>query len=923
MGAVARLRSLARGLHRGRAVHAEMAEEFRLHLELRAEDLVRAGLAPDAAARQARAEFGSVERYAHEGRAARGLRRADELRVSWLDVKLGFRMLARYPGLTLVGGLAIAFSIWMGAGTFELVTQVLRPTLPLPEGARVVGIRTWDAAANRAEEHVLHDVAVWREAAASLRDVGAFRTLERNLIVDARGAGEPVEVAEISASAFRVAGVPALLGRTLTDQDERAGASPVAVIGHDLWMRRFGGDPGVVGRTVRLGREPTSIVGVMPPGFAFPVAQSLWTPLRADAHVQRRQGPQVNVFARLAPGATLAEARAELAAIGRRAAGDSPETHAQLRPQVLPYARSILDLAGWQALATAAVNLPVLLLLVLVCANVALLMFARAATREEELAVRSALGASRTRIVTQLFAEALVLGGIAAAVGLTAAGAGMRWVIGVVEAEILHGQRLPFWFRPGLSMPTVLYAVALTLLGALIAGVVPALKVTRGLSARLKRATAGGGGLQFGGVWTAVIVAQVAVTVAVPVVTYFVRRDAVRIRTVDVGVPPHEYLTLRLEMDAATHDGGAADTSRAAFRARFRRAYGELERRVSAEPAVAAVAFAERLPRTYHPHRLIEVDAGGAAPLNPEWAGYRVSSAAVGPGFFEAFAAPVLVGRGFGAADHAAERGTPGDSAAGGGPVVVNQSFVRLVLGDRNPIGRRVRYTHFEDRSPRKLAEPSAWYEIVGVVRDLGMSIGEGEGADPKRAGIYHPVASGAAYPAQVGVRVRGDAAAFASRLRALATAVDPTLRLYDVRPLSDVNDAELEFLSFWFRLLLFVSAIALTLSLAGIYAVMSFTVARRTREIGIRVALGADRRRVVAAVFRRPLAQVALGICAGAVLVGVLLATGNGRALSLAQLASIVAYAAGMLFVCLLACAVPTRRALLVEPTEALRAEG
>jgi len=924
-GLVARVRSLWRGVRRRDDVEAEMAEEFRLHIELRTEDLVRSGLAPADAARRARLEFGSTQRYREEGRESRGLHRVDGIRVSWLDFKLGFRMLARYPGLTLVGGLAMAFAIWVGAGTFELVTQLLRPTIPLAEGRRIVGLQLWDAAANRAERQLVHDVAAWRESLASVKDVGAFRTLERNLIVgDANGGGEPVEVAEISASAFRVARVPALLGRTLVDDDERAGAPLVAVIGHDVWRKRFGADPGVVGRAVRLGRAPTTIVGVMPEGFAFPVAQSLWTPLRLSAHEHRRgQGPQLNAFGRLADGVALDEAQAELTALGRRLSAEQGDTLAQLRPRVLPYAQALFDLSGWESLAAASANLPVLLLLVLVCANVALLMFARAATRESEIVVRSALGASRGRIVTQLFAEALVLGGVAAVVGLAGAGFGLRWVMGVIEAEFLEGGRLPFWFQDGLSPRTVLYAVVLTLLGALIAGVVPALKVTRGVSARLKQATAGGGGLKFGGVWTAVIVAQIAVTVAFPVVTYYVRKDAVKIRQVDVGVPADEYLTLRLEMDREAPDGARADSSRAAFLAQFRRTYGELSRRLAAEPGVAAVAFAERLPRMYHPHRLTEVDAGGAAPLNPEWPGYRVSSARVGPGFFDAFEAPLLAGRGFSAAEHEAEWGVPGDSGARGGPVIVNQSFVRRVLGDRNPIGRRVRYTVIEERHPRRLETPSEWYEIVGVVRDLGMSIGSGEGDDPKIAGIYHPVPSGGVYPASVAVRLRGDAAAFTPRLRALATAVDPTLRVYDLRPLSDVNEAELQFLSFWFRLLLGVSAVALTLSLAGIYSVMSFTVVRRTREIGIRVALGANPRRVVMAVFRRPLAQVALGIAAGATLIGGLLFAGSGYSLSLAQVGAIAAYAAFMLAVCLLACVVPTRRALRVQPTEALRAEG
>jgi predicted lysophospholipase L1 biosynthesis ABC-type transport system permease subunit len=256
--------------------------------------------------------------------------------------------------------------------------------------------------------------------------------------------------------------------------------------------------------------------------------------------------------------------------------------------------------------------------------------------------------------------------------------------------------------------------------------------------------------------------------------------------------------------------------------------------------------------------------------------------------------------------------------------VIVNQSFVHLVLGDRNPIGRRIRYVSFEEWG----ATPDAqrpWYEIVGVVRDLGMAVGadvgQAAGSDPKVAGIYHPVAAGGVYPAHMALQMRGDPLAFASRLRAIATEVDPTLRLYDLKRLDRVNESELEFLSFWFRLLSFGSSVALLLSLAGIYAVMSFTVSRRTREIGVRVALGADPRRVIVALFARPLAQVAWGIAGGGVLVGLLTRAASGP-LSWSEVGLLIGYAMLMMAVSLLACLVPTRRALRVQPTEALRAD-
>jgi hypothetical protein len=312
-----------------------------------------------------------------------------------------------------------------------------------------------------------------------------------------------------------------------------------------------------------------------------------------------------------------------------------------------------------------------------------------------------------------------------------------------------------------------------------------------------------------------------------------------------------------------------------------------------------------------HGPSYVAVDEGGAAPIDPRWPfGYQVRSASVDPDFFEVFDTPIVSGRGFGVAD----------MRAGSTAVVVNRSFVRQVLGDRNAIGRRIRFVDVEEwqagHTPSEETNP--WYEIVGVVGDLAMTIDRA--AVP---GVYHPMSVGAATTAHVAVRLRGDPASFAPQFRGVAAAVDPTLRLYDVMPLERLADSELRVLTVVFRLLVVVSVIALTLSLAGVYAVMSFAVARRTREIGIRIALGANRRRVVAAVFRQPLTQLAIGVGAGtALLVGVSILARGGM-LPARNVAIVVAYAALMMAVSLLACVVPTRRALRVEPTEALRADG
>lgn len=894
---IARVRSLVRGTLRTRRVDAELQEEFRLHMEMRAADLVRAGMAPAEAVRKARAEFGSTEDHVEKVRRARGLAWFDELRFSWLDVKLGGRMLLRYPVLTLVGGFSMAFAIWVGAGTFEAIRQLVFPSIPLPESDRIVVLQNWDAAENRPEFRSTHDFVAWRGALESVEDLGAYRTVTRNLMIT-EGLAEPVFTAEMTAAGFRALRVPPLLGRTLVDADERADAPLVAVIGHDLWQSRFQGDSGVIGITVRITGTQATIVGVMPDGFAFPRTQELWAPLRIDVSgSERRQGMTIRIFGRLAPDATIEQAQTELTNLGRIAANDFPRTHEHLRPQLFTFAESVRAISGpSEDLMLLMGNVFVGMLLVLVCANVGLLMFARAATRETEIVVRSALGASRRRIVMQLFAEALVLGGVAAVVGLTAAEWGVRWGLELMRGELTDASgNFSFWVDGKLSPLTFVYTVLLTLLAATIAGVLPGLKITRNLGDRLKRATAGGGGTQFGGVWTAVIVLQLAVTMGFPVVTFFVRKDAVKIETRPLPFPVDQYLSVSLEMERFSPEPGA-DTSVAAFQARYLAAAEKLEERLLAEPAVRGVTFAEYLPRQYHPNNQVEVDEGAVAPHDER--GHIVGSARVDPKYLDVLGVSMLSGRWFNSSE-----ATPDSRVA-----VVNKAFVDRVMGGRNPIGRRIRY-------PWRASSPEAlpWYEIIGVAPDMGTISGWGP------AGIYHPLDRKAFYPFHVAVHVRGDPNAFAPRLRAIATEADVTLRLAELMPLRDVVNAEVAFHAFWVRMTTIVSAIVLLLSLVAIYAVMSFAVSRRTREIGVRVALGATPGRIVRAVFAQPLRQLGLGLLAGTLLVAMLLGMTEGRP-SANQFLVLGGYTALMTAVCLIACVVPTRRALGVEPTEALR---
>lgn len=857
---------------------------------------------------------------------------------SWLDVKLGARMLVRHPGLAILGGLSMAFAIFIGAGTFELVSKALNPTIPLPEGDRIVTLRLWDASRTSVERRALYDVRVWRDELRSVEDLTVYRNQERNLVTG-DGMGTPVVVAEMSASGFELAAVPPELGRALTSEDERPGAAPVVVIGHGVWVDRFAADPEIVGTDIRLGGTPTTVVGVMPEGFGFPVAHDMWMPfVTGGGAYEPREGPRVSVLARRVDDASMNDARTELAVLGRRMAQAFPATHEHLQPQVVPLARAALGLphdVSTAMLAAVGVtsNLPLILFLILVCGNVALLMFARATAREGELVIRSALGASRGRIVAQLFAEALVLAAAAAALGLLATGYGLRWALWIIRLEIFGGDALPFWLDASVSLQTIGYVGLLTVLAALVAGAWPGLRVTRALGEGLKRGTAGGGGFRFGGVWTAVIAGQIVIMMLFPMVTLAVRAEGQVELDYDPPFRMEEYVVARAEADegetrsgsadegetrsgfadeGGTPSGPAAATDPTSASAGSARSTGGalallVEERLLAEPGVTGVALAERLPMTYHPWHQVEIDGPSAEPRDAR--GHRVGSARVTIDFFDVLDAEIVAGRGF----------DSGDLEEGANAVVVDDAFVDRVLGGRHAVGVHIRYLANESyRDPSQEAGP--WLEIVGVVEEIGARCFYGPG------GIYHPTRPEALSAAHIIARVPGGAEEFGPRVRAIGASVDPTLRLHGVQSLVEATREPRDFYAFWTSILVAVSGFALLLSMGGIYAVMSYTVARRTREIGIRVALGSSRLGVVRSVFRRPLGQVVLGLGTGFLLFALLLvglSDGGSAGEVLRYLGWLVGYTVLTAGVCLIACAAPTRRALKVEPQEALRVEG
>ena len=871
-----RVRSCWRGLRRPAQLDADMDGEIRFHIDMEAQRLMRRhGLDAPEARRQALVAFGGVDKYREAGRDAL---RVGAPRGMSVDVKLALRILARYPGLTLAGGLALAIAIGIGAGWYDFTRDMLRPSLPLPGGDRLVEIEMRNAVASQDERRVLHDVLVWRRQATTIEDLGAYRTLERNLMLgDARP--EPVTVAETTASAFRLARIPPLLGRPLLEADEQPGAQPVVVLGHGVWQRRFAGSADVIGRTVQLGRTTTTVVGVMPEGFAFPVNHALWVPLHLPpSGYAPLEGRGVRVFGRLAGDATQAQANAELVTIAERVAAASPRTHEHLRPRVLAYGgespgdRTLMEFAF--------THLPILLVMIVACVNVGTLIYARTAAREAEIAMRYALGASRRRIVVQLFLEALVLASLAAIAGLTAAHAALQWGVRAYYAGQDGGA--PFWVDPGLRLTTVIYAALLTVAGAAVLGILPALEAT-GARAQAQLASLGGRSstLRFGKLWTTAMIAQVALTVICLPPAMGIGYESWRDRVIRDRFPSEDYLAVRVALDEGA--GPRLDS-----------VYQELERMIAREAGVVAITFANRLPGMGPDVRRAEVEAAQGPIFVP-----NLWTAAVGPRFFEAFDVPIVAGRDF----------HEGDRVTGARTVLVNEAFARQYMGGASPVGARVRFASAGGTS----AEP--WFEIVGMVRDIGMTPTD-SGEAPY---LFTAASPESADPLVMAVRTTGDPEALAPRVRAVAASLDPGLRLAEVRRLDDhawrVDVPQMVGAG----TIAGVVCLGLFLSAAGIFSLLSVSVSRRTREIGLRAALGASPARLLGRIVARAIVLMGSGIAAGnaVLLLFVTLATD----VALADVLDALLVTSGvMLMVGLLACIEPARRALRIDPTEALK---
>jgi hypothetical protein len=597
--------------------------------------------------------------------------------------------------------------------------------------------------------------------------------------------------------------------------------------------------------------------------------------------------------------------------IGERASTALPATHANLRPRLLGLGELVGNLGQFTL-----TNLPVVLVLLIACTTVGTLVYARTATREGEIALRSALGASRGRIIGQLFVEALVLAAVAATVGLVAADRALRWGI---EAAMGDVGEVPFWMTPGLALRTVIYASGLAVASAAMLSILPALRATRArVQSNLANLGNGGATLRFGRVWTSAMITQVALTaIGIPVAMEGANQ-VMRKLNVRPGFPSREHLTARIDFDRpfeATDDTDAPSSAPEGQRALT---LATLEQRLAKEPGVVAVAFADRSPASRGQDRFAEVEAvPGAEPIKG-----RFLTSAVGPGFFETLTCPIVAGRPF----HG------GDWNPGAHAVIVNEEFARRFARDTgrgSPVGMRLRYAASPER-PETIVEEAfgvadpwtgTWFEIVGVVRNFGLNPDDSGNEAPF---VFHAGSVDTMSSVVMTVRVRGNPGPLAARLPGIAARIDTGLSVRHSQGLDAEVRERNNSLAMQAAAGAAVTALILFLSAMGIFSLVSVSVSRRTREIGLRAALGAHPRHVLAEVLSRAVALMGSGIAAGGVLLMLGLALHAGPTTPAEDIPLFTVYlaitAAVMLAACLLACIGPATRALRINPTEALR---
>jgi predicted permease len=796
-------------------------------------------------------------------------------------------MLLKYRTLSLVAVLTLGVGIGLSTTVFSVVNGAAFKGLPFPEADRIMAVTGTRTAQNQPRQFIsVHDLAVFQERQTSFEQIGAYGFSPLNVSAEGERP-ERLRGGQLTVGAFRALGVEPMLGRGFRDGDDRPGAAPVIILGHDIWRERYAGSPAVVGTTIRANGTVYTVIGVMPEKFAFPFREVAWIPLSIDPVATKRgEGPNYPVVARLKRDVRVEEAQAQMASIASQLEAQFPETNRGVGTTVAPYAEIALGPEIYALLYTMlGAGIGVLLI---ACVNVSNLLAARASLRHREVAVCIALGAGRLRIVRQHLTEVLVLATLGGGIGILFALGGMRWFTSATS-----GNPPPFWMTFELDYRVLLFVIGLIVVASLFAGALPALHAARvNAGATLKDESRSSTGSRLGRFTTGLVVAELAISCGLLIAAGLMIKSVVQLKNVPMPFAVDSILTARVDLPRSGYPDSPASI----------RFFEQLLPAVQALPGVESATLSDGLPGAGNGTVPVQIEGKTYADVNDS---PLAREGIVTAGYFETFQTKVLSGREF----------RPSDSATSLRVAIINESFARTHFAGKDPLGLRFK------RSRPQTQE--GYLTVVGVVPDLIMQGIGNNNASP--IGYYIPISqSDVANGVRVALRTGGEPSAIASLVRSAVASLDPELAVYEIEPLRRVIERQTWFYRVFGTFFMVFGICALLLAAVGLYGVMSFAVTQRTREMGVRSALGAQGQQLITLVMRKSVIQLVVGLFLGLGLA--LLASGalqpvlyqvNPRDLTV-----FVAVVATLALVSLAASFLPARRVTRIDPVTALAAE-
>lgn len=871
-----------------RDVRGDVDDELRFHLEMRTRDLIAAGVPPDQARREAERLFGDVAPIRNQlvaGDTRRGFR---SRAARWLtdlgqDTRLSLRVISRTPFFTLMVVASIGLGVGLTTTIFSAVNGILLRALPFERPAELVAVYGRLPARDvRGSNIGWLDYVAWRDQNRTLAAFGLWTW--NSVAFSGDREAERVDGAEVTAGLFPLLGVAPMLGRTFTAEDEVDGRDRVILLGHQLWQRRFNSDSGIVGRTVTVDGRPYVVAGVMPPGFAFPERGQAWVPYVPDRSALRSGNRFLaGAIGRMKSGSSLSQVAADLDAISRRLEQDDPDANRGWLADVIPLRQ---DLTGDFERPLQVFGVAVLFLLLIGCANVAGLMLARGTARARELAVRASLGGRRGRLVRQLLTESLVLAILGGAVGAWLATFGVKFF------RLAFPDAVPFYITLGVDPTALLFTFGLSLLVGLAFGAWPAWRATNlDLGSAVRDGGRGGEAPSRSRARNVLVVTEVALALVLTAGGALLVRSYRALSRTELGFDERGVVSARVSLPVARYQ---TREQRIAF-------YQDLLQRLRALPGVEVAGSAQGIP--FSGWNVAAAFVFEGVPVPPPGEEFVAHYQTVTPGYFPAIGAPILRGRGF----------TDADWDTANVPVIINQILANRVFPGQDPIGRRLRIGGEASDDP--------WTTVVGVVRDFRHY----RLPQPMQPAVYYPYSTypGSSQTLVLRTTLENPLTVVPALQRTLAER-DPEVPLFQVQSFEQAVSRSLWQQRLPGQVVGLFAALSLILATVGLYGVVAYSVTRRTRELGVRMTLGASRGQVAGMVIRQAARLGLLGVGIGLVasfwltrfLGELLYQVKPNDPLTLGGVAAV------LLGVTLLAGWLPARRAARVDPAVAMRAD-